>query len=389
MPNDGCMIIVHTKKTFSRGESFFIAKWIVFSTYTLLFLFKRDMKLTEFKQQFDRVLQTHLSNKLKETQPYIFTNDLEQIYAFLLQYAQWGKRIRPYLVYLFYKIHGWVDDNLAIQTWIINELIHIFALIHDDITDEWTKRHNLPSYHYFAKDYLQNNENQGKNIALLIWDLVLSRAYEQLWKLNLSVQTQQYFHTMMHQTVCGQIMDVYLSHTETLHSKEIITTKDHAKSWRYTFKKPILIWNALSWKKTNTHRSEFWELLWVTYQMRDDLLDIIDGHGDKTPFSDHQEGNQTFLLAHLLDQCTQEQKQFIINTRWRQCNTDTDTDTQKTLLSMYETTDTINRAKHTINANLASCKEIINQIMEDNKELKKEYIIYLLDIISLLELPTP
>jgi geranylgeranyl pyrophosphate synthase len=49
--------------------------------------------------------------------------------------------------------------------------------------------------------------------------------------------------------------------------------------------------------------------------MRDDLFDITNAHGDKTPFSDHQEGNQTFLLAHAYERSTHQQQQFLIETR--------------------------------------------------------------------------
>ena len=49
--------------------------------------------------------------------------------------------------------------------------------------------------------------------------------------------------------------------------------------------------------------------------MRDDLLDIVDGHDNKTNFSDHQEGNQTFLLAHAYALATHEQKAYLLQTR--------------------------------------------------------------------------
>ena len=68
--------------------------------------------------------------------------------------------------------------------------------------------------------------------------------------------------------------------------------------------------------------------------MRDDLLDIIDGHGNKTAFSDHQEGNQTYLLAHAFETATAEQKAYLLATRGKPC----DDITQQRLLDIYTTT---------------------------------------------------
>ena len=338
------------------------------------------MNLSDFKKEFDLLLEDHLQKKLSETKPYIFTDDLEQIYNFILPYSTWWKRIRPYLVYLSYKLHGWEDDALAMQTWIINELIHLFALIHDDITDEWTMRHHLPTYHIHNSAFLENNENQWKNIALLVWDLILARAYQHLDSLPLEKQTTNLFHAMMHETVCGQIMDVYLSHSRKLFDKKIITQKDHAKSWRYTFKNPLLIGSSLIGTEPNPLIAEIGELLWLTYQMRDDLFDIINAHGDKTPFSDHQEWNQTFLLAHAYEQATEQQKQFLLESRGTSC----DKDTQQQLLTIYTETWTIERAKQEINTQLQTCLHLLSERQQNTPTHNTKYIASFQEIIWLL-----
>ena len=341
------------------------------------------MHLTSFKKEFDILLEQHLNNKLSETKPYVFTNDLEQIYNFIIPYSQWWKRIRPYLVYLSYKLHGWDNDALAFQTWIINELIHLFALIHDDITDEWTTRHNLPTYHLYNSTFLQANESQWKNIALLVWDLILARAYQHLSTLSIGQQTTDLFHAMMHETVCGQIMDVYLSHSNQLFDSSIITKKDHAKSWRYTFKNPLLIWASLLWEQSSPLLAQIGELLWLTYQMRDDLFDIINAHGDKTPFSDYQEWNQTFLLTYAYEHATESQKQYLLETRWKPC----DETTQQQLLAIYTETGTIDRARQEINRQLKQCNDLLDERQQTVPTHNSTYIPHFKEIISLLELP--
>lgn len=340
------------------------------------------MQLWAFKKEFDSVLEQHLTHKLHESKPYIFTHDLEQIYNFMLAYSTGWKRIRPYLVYLSYKLHWWEDEKLVLQTWLVNEMIHLFALIHDDITDEWTTRHNLPTYHKFNSTFLQNNETQWKNIALLIGDLMLARAYQQLNTLTIPPQTTALFHAMMHETVCGQIMDVYLSHSNQLFESTIITQKDHAKSWRYTFKNPLLIWASLLWQPTDPLLAQIGELLWLTYQMRDDLFDIIDAHGDKTSFSDHQEWNQTFLLTYAYAHASEQQKQYLLETRWKPC----DQETQAQLLTIYTQTGTLERAQQAINNNLKQCIVLLDAWQQNVPTHNDKYITYFKEIISLLKL---
>jgi geranylgeranyl diphosphate synthase, type I len=374
-----------TKKLSCDGKFFYttrVATESIFSTYSRYYLIIFAMQLTSFKKAFDMLLEHHLKDKLSETNHYIFTDDLEQIYNFIIPYSQWWKRIRPYLVYLSYKLHGWEDDALAMQTWIINELIHLFALIHDDITDEWTTRHHLPTYHLYNSTFLQHNETQWKNIALLIWDLILARAYQHMNTLPIEKPTTDLFHAMMHETVCGQIMDVYLSHSKQLFDSEIITKKDHAKSWRYTFKNPLLIGASLLWKQSSPILEQIGELLWLTYQMRDDLFDIINAHGDKTPFSDHQEWNQTFLLTYAYEHATESQKQFLLETRWKPC----DINIQQQLLTIYTETGTVDRAKQQINTQLQSCMDLLSERQHNNPSHNSMYIRHFQEMILLLAL---
>ena len=116
--------------------------------------------------------------------------------------------------------------------------------------------------------------------------------------------------------------------------------------------------------------------------MRDYLFDIIDGHGDKTPFSDHQEWNQTFLLTYAYEHATEIQKQVLINTRWKPCHAIT----QKQLLALYTDTGTIRRAQEEVNTKLQRCNDLLVQLQETIPYQNNKYIQYFKDMIALLKL---
>lgn len=332
-----------------------------------------------FREHFDKELNKYLTDKIAESEQYIISDELHNIYNFLLPYSAWGKRIRPYLVYLMYKINWWTDDSVALQAWMVNELIHLFALIHDDINDKWTMRHQLPAFHIFAAQQL-NDAYQWINMWILIWDILISWAYQLLHSINLPSMTKSFYYQMLNTTMYGQIQDVYLSHTSTLYNKETIAKKDKAKSWNYSIMRPMVIWRSMQETDTIEPIQQLGERLGLVFQMRDDLLDIIDGHGNKTAFSDHQEGNQTFLLAHAFDLATPIQKEYLLATRWKPCNEET----KSKLLDIYTTTGTISRAKEQINQELAICTQQFQQRVQRTPTLNTKYAHYLEHIISFL-----
>lgn len=143
----------------------------------------------------------------------------------------------------------------------------------------------------------------------------MNRAYDHLFSQKAQPETIRLCIDMITNTIHGQVQDIFLSHTSTLYAKDVITEKDKAKSGNYSFMRPMMIGARLAGHENLEPIQQLGERLGVAFQMRDDLLDITNGHGDKTPFSDHQEGNQTFLFAHAYEISTPKQKNLLIQTR--------------------------------------------------------------------------
>ena len=87
-----------------------------------------------------------------------------------------GKRTRPALVLLSEKAASVGNNNcdhdelVKIATAV--ELIHMASLIHDDVLDEATMRHNKPSV----------NSRWGNNISIVLGDYIYSKAFELIGK---------------------------------------------------------------------------------------------------------------------------------------------------------------------------------------------------------------
>jgi octaprenyl-diphosphate synthase len=91
-----------------------------------------------------------------------------KVNRFLLESG--GKRLRPALVILSAKsaVKNITGQRLLINLAAAVELIHVASLIHDDIIDRTSKRHNKPTV----------NKKFGQDIAIAMGDYLYSKAFE-------------------------------------------------------------------------------------------------------------------------------------------------------------------------------------------------------------------
>ena len=110
------------------------------------------MDIKSFKKAFDKELRKYIAAKLKQAQKIASTPRMQQIIAYIDDFTfSGGKRVRPYLVYLTYKACGGsAADSEVMRFAQAHEIMHTFALIHDDIMDRGETRHGVPTYHKFV-----------------------------------------------------------------------------------------------------------------------------------------------------------------------------------------------------------------------------------------------
>jgi geranylgeranyl diphosphate synthase type I len=265
--------------------------------------------LTEFKELFDPLLSTELDAHIARAR--VSTKD-EDLHKLLLQVKKialaGGKRIRPYAAYLMYRTAGGSDDSVF-KILLALEIFHIFALIHDDITDCGELRHGVPTVHAFARSFVQGDpekaEHLAEGLALLVGDLVFSWSRDIFVTSDVSKETHALFTDMIHAVVLGQMLDVKIM-CQTNPSETTILEKTSLKTADYTFIYPFQIGASLAglhadWAEWCTRMGAS---LGIAFQLQDDLLDIVGSHHatGKNLLQDIVESQHTIFTAYIRTQ---------------------------------------------------------------------------------------
>lgn len=293
-----------------------------------------DIKL--FKEKFDIILKEYVEQKTNQAK-ILLSNErlnkyIEYIHNFLFS---GGKRIRPYCMWLMYKGFGWESDQDSMKFAIVFELLHSMALIHDDIIDQAEKRHNVPTMHkYIATCFPEEKKHIWESQAILIWDLLFSWVYE-LWNKShnfpehLLNQARENLHSMIEEVILGQMIDVDMMAGDPA-NQELIEKKNYYKTASYTFIRPMLSGAILA--NADQKDRELVKLLGkylgLAFQLKDDMMDITFGDDTKSPFSDIQEGQQTYFTNYIFTYGTKEQKKLLQNAMGNRLNTNQITDLQ-------------------------------------------------------------
>ncbi len=257
--------------------------------------------LPEFREQFNKEFIDLVVPYLDQAEKITSGTPVYKIISNIIPLLSGGKRIRPYLIWVMSNTTGWSQDALRAMAAI--ELLHIFCLIHDDIIDESEYRHGTPTlnaYLYKAtgdKHYAYSQSLlAGDFIFGIVWQIVSEISSPELQKNITAI-----LNTTIHEVVLGQMLDVYLGHSQTA-TTETLSTKNRFKTARYTFTHPIEIGLVLAGRKLDQEAQEFCahfgDAAGEAFQMKDDLLDgkAISG---KTRFLDIQQGQPTLITYHI------------------------------------------------------------------------------------------
>ncbi|GAA1373098.1 polyprenyl synthetase family protein [Luteococcus sanguinis] len=231
-----------------------------------------------------------------------------------------GKRIRPEMVHW-----GWVAAGApesareqVVDLGAAFELLHLFALVHDDVMDRSELRRGQFTSHAIAREaHIAANAQGdpvafGDSIAVLVGDLVHSEAT--LLVAELPAQVRTAWRQMMVELVLGQRRDLTgaaLGRRDQEHALEVA----RMKSGSYTVSGPLRMGAMLgdaspelldSLSRYAHHAGE-------AFGLRDDLLGMW-GDPEHTGKSDHDDlaaGKATVLLALAHDRLTTDGQQLL------------------------------------------------------------------------------
>jgi len=233
-----------------------------------------------------------------------------------------GKRLRP----LFATI-GFIGAGGELTPQIIRatsslELVHVCALIHDDVMDASATRRGAPAIHkQFEAIHVQENlhggsEQFGVASAILLGDLALIWAAKALHESGVHaesiVRSLPFYDEMRVELMAGQYLDVY---EQALASESVERSLKVAryKSGKYSIERPLHFGASLAAESSPQVieiYSNYGLPLGEAFQLRDDVMGVF-GDPNKTgkPAGDDlREGKRTVLVAMTLSKATASQR---------------------------------------------------------------------------------
>ncbi|MEZ5217438.1 MAG: polyprenyl synthetase family protein [Ilumatobacteraceae bacterium] len=217
-----------------------------------------------------------------------------------------GKRLRPAFCHWgFVAAGGDPGAEIVVDAGAAFELLHAFALFHDDVMDGSPVRRGQPSAHVaFADLHRQNrwvgeSRRFGEGVAILIGDLAF--VYSDQLLAGAPPEAWRVWNELRVELNIGQYLDIMGTATS---ARDLLTSERIAryKSGKYTIERPLHLGAVLA----RPDRPELLDALSAyglplgdAFQMRDDVLGAFgdEARTGKPVGDDLREGKPTPLLA--------------------------------------------------------------------------------------------
>ena len=237
-----------------------------------------------------------------------------------------GKRLRPTFAYWGWRGIVGPDDPVepVLPALAALELMHTFALVHDDVMDSSATRRGAPTAHrIFAAEHLSGGrmgdpEHFGATAAILVGDLCLVWADQLLARTPISTATlfavRACYDRMRIEAVAGQYLDVLGETQPDVWSVERALLVARHKTASYTVQRPLQFGLTLAGAEARSEvdaaYARYGTRVGEAFQLRDDLLGV---YGDpavtgKPAGDDLRTGKPTALLMLAQELATPEQR---------------------------------------------------------------------------------
>ncbi len=232
-----------------------------------------------------------------------------------------GKRLRPAFCHWGYVGAGGGDnDQIDIDAGAAFELMHAFALFHDDVMDDAASRRGQPTTHTVAAEqheeqgWAGESRRYGEGVAILVGDLAFVYA-DQLLE-EASLEASRIWNELRVELNIGQYLDILggVSRTRDVVKSERIC---RYKSGKYTIERPLHLGAVLAAPERADellpHLSNYGLPLGDAFQMRDDVMGAFGDEAvtGKPVGGDLIEGKPTPLLARATRRADDAQRQVL------------------------------------------------------------------------------
>jgi geranylgeranyl diphosphate synthase, type I len=216
-----------------------------------------------------------------------------------------GKRLRPAFCHWAFVGAGGVPAGPAVvDAGAALELLHAFALLHDDVMDGSALRRGRTTVHvdfagrHAAAGWRGEARRFGEGVAILVGDLAF--VYADLLMVGAPAAATEIFNELRVELNIGQALDL-IGTAEARRDRAMAQRIARYKSGKYTIERPLHLGAALAGRLDDLGEplSAYGLPLGEAFQMRDDILGTF---GDpavtgKPVGEDLREGKPTPLLA--------------------------------------------------------------------------------------------
>lgn len=319
-----------------------------------------DKQLVEFiqyvKSETDRRLDEIFDAKIARA------SELDSEYKKLIletkkQVLRGGKRLRPALALLGYKIAGGKKVETMLDAAVALEIFHNYLLIHDDIMDRDDRRHGGLNITGVYKKKLQktvqptNLQHIAESQAILAGDICCGLSYEAISQSGFDSESKLRAVDRLNQAVfevaAGQQLDILASFMKNVSMRHILKI-NYYKTAGYSVIMPLQFGAIMAGDGMKLHPiiEEYGEGVGIGYQLVDDVIGMFGTERviGKPVISDLREGKQTLLYFYGMALSDEKQKSFLA------------------------------QSFRNPNANMAMLKEV-RQILEDNGAKAKTLVL--------------
>jgi geranylgeranyl diphosphate synthase type I len=231
-----------------------------------------------------------------------------------------GKRLRPAFVHWGFvgAAEESVDDALVVDAGAAFEMLHTFALIHDDVVDDSDTRRGQPSLHirfeahHAAGGYLGESDRFGEGMAVLVGDL--AHVFADVLTAEFPPPARRVWDELRIELNIGQYLDVLgTARGET--DPERAGRIARYKSAKYTIERPLHLGAALAGRLDELADcyTAYGVPLGEAFQLRDDVLGVFGDQSvtGKPVGDDLREGKPTLLLAEAVARASAPQQTLL------------------------------------------------------------------------------
>jgi geranylgeranyl pyrophosphate synthase len=203
----------------------------------------------------------------------------------LMPFCSGGKCLRSTFVYLGW-LCGAAPSEAALRAAASFELLHVFALLQDDVMDGSAERRGRPSAHLqFAQWHRErglsgSSRRFGESAAILLGDLCLIWSEQMLRESGVEPARLQRawprYDKMRTELAMGQFADL-TSDARHMPGLEAVLDVARRKSGNYTVRRPLEIGAAMSDcdDRTVAQLGRYGAAVGEAFQLRDDLLGVF------------------------------------------------------------------------------------------------------------------